>query len=136
MLRLPQRLSKRFGWSSPGDPAPIVGGFAFLRGFRLSTLQLCLTQLCGLCGISSRLQCGFLEEVAPAFMPIRWVLFAFELLQGRLCIGSSLNDFDHSRGFVGADIVADDHIGSFEFVVCQTLSPGGLIERPYSESMR
>ena len=93
-----------------------------MRSFGLSTFQLSLTKFCGLRGIGSRLQSGFLEEVAPARMPIRWVLVAFELLQGRFCVRASLDDFDHSRGLVGADVVAYDNIGSLEFVVCQKLS--------------
>ena len=126
MLRLGPRVSKRIGPAylpgSPGHAASVVGPFGFLRSFRLSTLQLRLTKLGGLCGISSRLQGGFLEEVAPALMSIRWVLVAFELLQGRLCVSSSLDDFDHSRGLIGAYIVAYDNVGCLEFVVCQKLS--------------
>ena len=101
----------------------MVGAFAFLRSFGFSTFQLSLTKLCRLCGISARLQGGFLEKIAPALMPIRGVLVAFEFLQGRLCVRSSLEHLDHSRGLISADVVAYDNVRSLEFVVCQILSP-------------
>jgi hypothetical protein len=109
-------------YGSPSQPASTVGAFAFLRRFGFSSLQLCLTKLCGLRGIGSRPQVGLLEEVAPALVPIRWVLVAFELLQGRLSVGSPFDDLDHSRRLVSADVVAYDNVGSLQFVVRQKLS--------------
>jgi hypothetical protein len=103
--------------ASPRQPASTVGAFAFLRRFGFSSLQLRLTKLCGLRGIGSRPQGGLLEEVAPALVPIRWILVAFELLQGRLSVGSPFDHLDHSRRLVSADVVAYDNVGSLQFVV-------------------
>ena len=55
-------------------------------------------------------------------MPVRRALSAFEVLQGRLRVLSSLDNLDHSRRLVGADVVTDYNVTSLEFVVCQMLS--------------
>src|SRR5882762_8663294 len=119
LLRRPQ-VSKQNG--SSGQSASAVGPGGVLRSFGLPTFQLGLAEHCSLCGIGSRLQAALLEEVAPSLMPIAWTLVAFELLQSRLCIGPSLDDLDHTRRLISADVVPYDNVGSLKFVVCQTLS--------------
>lgn len=96
--------------------------FAFLRCLGLPALQFRLPKLGGLCGVRSCLQRRFLEKVSPALMPVRGALFAFKVLEGRLRVLSSLNDFNNPSRLVGADVVTDDNIRSLEFVVCQMFS--------------
>ena len=55
-------------------------------------------------------------------MPVRRALLGFEVLQGGLGILSSLDDLDHSSGFVSADVVTDDNVRSLEFFVGQMFS--------------
>lgn len=51
------------------------------QGFRFSPFQFGLATLSGFCRICSGLEISFLNEVAPAFMPIRGVLGILKLLQ-------------------------------------------------------
>ena len=106
----------------PRGPAPTVKAFAFLRCLGLPALQFRLPKFSGLSGVGSCLQRGFFKEVAPALMPVRWALFAFKVLQGRLCVLSPLNDFNNPCRLVSADVVTDHNIRSLQFVVCQMFS--------------
>jgi hypothetical protein len=67
--------------------------------------------------VRSRLQCCFLDEVAPAFVPIGGVLGILKLLQFRFCALLAPDHCDHPSGAVGADVVPDD--GVSEIVACQ-----------------
>jgi hypothetical protein len=141
MLRCTAQVSKRIAATvrtppvSAGEAASAIGALGVLGGFCFATFQLRLTKLGGFRWVSPCLQGGLFEEVAPALVPVRRALFSFEVLQGGLCVGSSLDDLDHSRGLVRTDVVTDYNVRSLEFFVCQMFS---LLSRkqPYFESMR
>ena len=107
---------------SPRETASTIRALGILRGFGLPAFQLRLAKLCGFSGIRSRLQRGLLEEISPALMPVGRVLFGFEILQRRFCVGSSLDDLNHSRGLISTDVVTDYNVRSLKFFVCQMVS--------------
>ena len=108
-------------WDSPRRQAA-VGPTGFLRGFGLSRFQFRLAKDSGFRRVRARLQVCFLEEVTPAFVPVGRALIVFELLQRGFRVGSSLDNFDYSRRFVGTDVVADDNVRCLNLVVCQMCS--------------
>ena len=69
-------------------------------------------------------------------MPIRGVLVAFEFLQGRLCVRSSLEHLDHSRGLISADVVAYDNVRALNSSFVKYSPLCSLKQKPYFESMR
>ena len=69
-------------------------------------------------------------------MAIGGALFAFEILQGGLCVLPSLDHLYDARRFVSADVMADYNIGSLEFVVCQMFTPLLDAKKRSFESMR
>jgi hypothetical protein len=73
----------------------------------------------GFGGIGSGLEIYFLNEVAPAFVPIREVLGILKLLQLQFCVLLTPDHGDHPGGEVGADVVPDDGVRGGEFVACQ-----------------
>jgi hypothetical protein len=107
---------------SPGAPASAMRTIGILRGFRLATLQLCLTEFGGLGRVGSCLQSGFFQEVAPTLMPVGRALFGFEVLQGRFRVLPSLDDLNHPCGLVSTNVVPDYNVRRLQLVVCQMVS--------------
>jgi len=70
-------------------------------------------------GVGSRLEIGFLDEVAPAFVAVGGVLRILELVQLRFRVLLAPDHRDHASGKVGADVMPDDGVRRGEFVACQ-----------------
>ena len=99
-----------------------MGTIGIQRSFGFATFQFRLAKFGSLGGVGTGLQGRFLQEVAPAFVAVGRTLFGFEVLQGRLRVLPSFDDFDHSCGFVGTDVVPDYNVRCLQFVVCQMVS--------------
>jgi len=69
--------------------------------------------------ICSCFQVGFLDEVAPALVPIRGILSILKLFQLQFCILLALHYCYYPGGAVGADVVPNDGKGGGEVVGCQ-----------------
>ena len=91
----------------------------FLQCFGFSPLQVRLPNKRGLCGIHSRFQLSFLEEVAPALVAVLGALALFVASQFPLRVLPPFDDLDYSGGQVGSDVMENDDVGSVGFVACQ-----------------
>jgi len=52
-------------------------------------------------------------------MPVFWTLAIFEHAHSRRCGLLALGDLNHSGGLVSADVMPNDSVASFRFLVCQ-----------------
>jgi len=106
-----------------------VRAFGLLQSFRFSPFQFSLAMFGSFNGICSRLELCFLDEVAPAFVPIVGILGILERLQFRFGVVLAPHHSDHASGAVGADVVPDDGVRGIEVVACQKESiPKGRLE--------
>jgi hypothetical protein len=85
-------------------------------------------------GICSRLELCFLDEVAPAFVPIVGVLGILERLQFRFGVVLAPHHSDHASGAVGADVMPDDGVRGIEVVACQKESIPSLAQKQLTSS--
>jgi hypothetical protein len=90
-----------------------------LQGLRFPHFQFRLALLGRLYGIGPRLHLAFLNEVAPAIVPIRGLLRIFKLLQFRFCIMPALDNSKHSGRPECSNVMPDDGVGRREVVACQ-----------------
>ena len=97
-----------------------------VRDLRFPLLEFSLSKAVGVRRIGSRGQTGFFEEISPAFVAVRRALAGLEFVLGRLSVLLALDDFDHSVGAVGPDVVPDDGVGRVEVVACQNESIPGM----------
>jgi hypothetical protein len=97
--------------------------------------QLCLAEIGRFGGIGSGLDAAPFDKVSPAFVVIGRILGFLEVKQTRLGVLFSPDNYNHSVGPVGADVMPDDGVGCVEFVACQRESNHRLPERkPGSEA--
>jgi len=106
-------------------------GTRVFQGFRFAVFQFVLAQIRSLLRIGSGLDLGFLQKVPPTGPSIFRSLPFLEALDRRLSALFASDYSNHTIRYVGADVVADDCVGSPGFVACQKDSvrksnPAGL----------
>ena len=97
----------------------IAGRLRFLDGLRFADFEFSLALVGGFDGVGTRPHAGFLKEIAPAFVPVGGILGLFKLLYLGFCVLFAFEYTDNARRPEGADVVADDSVGSAGFVACQ-----------------
>jgi len=105
-------------------PAPVNPGVHFLLGFRFSRFKVRLPKPSSLSGIHPRFEVALLKEVPPALVVIRRTLAVLEFSQCGVRVLPAFDDLNHSGRLVGADVVANDDVGSAGFFACQRDSVG------------
>ena len=89
--------------------------------FGLAQFQVSLTSVCSLDGIHAGAQARLFQEESPAFMGVRRTLPVLVLTHDGFGILPALNDFNHSCGDVGSNVMADEDVGRFRIVVGQRI---------------
>lgn len=88
-------------------PVAAVCHRAELLCLRLSRLQAGLPETSRFRGIHSCLQITLFKEISPAFVVIRWCLRRDKFPESIFRILAAFDHFNHARGQVGTNIVAD-----------------------------
>lgn len=107
-------LSRVVSYTSLREDVGVVGRLG------LPTFEIGLAHVRGFGGIESGFQVGFFQEVAPALVVIGGALLGLKFLDRGFGVLQAFDDFDHSCGFVGADVVADDDVSGAGFFVGQS----------------
>lgn len=102
----------------------VTTGLWFLEFPGFAHLQVPLAEVRGFGGIHSGFKFGLFQEVSPAFVSVGRALAFLELFHGRFGVLSAVDHLDHASGFVGADVVPDEGVGSSGFVAGQMFSVG------------
>ena len=94
----------------------------------LASFQFRLAKLGGLFGVGAGFEFGLFAEITPASLTLFHALAALVLLGSGFRVLFALDDGRDSTRFIGADVVADNRVGSSEFFAGQTDSSVPWIE--------
>ena len=93
-----------------------------IHGFGFASFEFGPPLLGSLCRIHTRCQVGFFQEIAPAFVTVIRGLALFEFSDGTGRVLLAPNNLNYTCGYVSSNIVSDDCVRGFRFVVGQKYS--------------
>ena len=99
------------------------GGVNVVLRFAFAGFEFGLAAVRGFDGVGAGLDLGLLGKETPTGVTVFGTLAVFVLFDGSLGAVLAADDLDHSSGFVGADIVADDGVGKAGLVARRQKGP-------------